>query len=570
MTHGDACRRAVAIGLAVGLGLTGAQSTASATTAPSATAAAAGGHAAGHAAGHAGTGSATTVARTDSGLAVDSLAVPVADAAARSAGAAAELAPTRVRPFGLVGVTWQAGTATASTRVAVRLHTAGRWGGWQSLPWEASEGPAPGEDSDVRAGTGPLWVGEADGIAVRVRTDDGSRPADLQVVTVDPGDEAIAGAAGRSAERSVALPRPSSGQPITGAPKFPGLPRVISRHRWGADPSLTDPCDSPRYGRTAKMVFVHHTVNANNYSVRESPAIVRSIYAYHTQGQHWCDIGYNALVDRFGNIYEGRRGGLRLPVRGAHAGDYNTGTVGVSLMGNFEQKRPSARMKNALVRFIGWRLGTSYQPVRGEVRVNGAMFKRISGHRDAMSTACPGRYAYAQLPKIRHRVADYLHRYHSRLKAKAHRLGRHSTGPVWEGERALDGGFRTVFHRGVMYGKKGLGAHLLKRGLLVRFRKTGGPAGWLGWPTTDVRDTQVRNVRAMVFRKGRIYLIPDTAPKAVYGGIFRRYDRLGLAKGRLGLPKTNPQRHGHVLRVVFRHGTIWWNTETGKTRVKLR
>ena len=193
MTYGDACRRTVAIGLVVGLGLTGAQSTASATTAPSAAAAA--GHATGHAA-----GSGTTVARTDSGLAVDSLAVPVADAAARSAGAAAELAPTRVRPFGLVGVTWQAGTAATSTRVAVRLHTEGRWGDWQSLPWEASEGPAPGEDSDARAGTGPLWVGRADGIAVRVRTDDGSRPADMQVVTVDPGAEATAGAAGRSAE----------------------------------------------------------------------------------------------------------------------------------------------------------------------------------------------------------------------------------------------------------------------------------------------------------------------------------------------------------------------------------
>ena len=128
---------------------------------------------------------------------------------------------------------------------------------------------------------------------------------------------------------------------------------------------------------------------------------MRSIYAYHTQGQNWCDIGYNALIDRFGNIYEGRRGGMSKPVRGAHAGDYNTGTVGVSMIGNFQQRKPPARMKNALVRFIGWRLGTSYKPVRGTVRVEGHRFKRISGHRDAMSTACPGRFMYNRLPNIR-------------------------------------------------------------------------------------------------------------------------------------------------------------------------
>ena len=194
---------------------------------------------------------------------------------------------------------------------------------------------------------------------------------------------------------------PQSGSAIKRAPRFPAKPRVITRRQWGANPKLTDHCDSPRYGRSAKMVFVHHTVNANNYSPRESPAIVRSIYAYHTQGQNWCDIGYNALIDRFGNIYEGRRGGMSKPVRGAHAGDYNTGTVGVSMIGNFQQRKPSARMKNALVRFIGWRLGTSYKPVRGTVRVEGHRFKRISGHRDAMSTACPGRFMYNRLPNIR-------------------------------------------------------------------------------------------------------------------------------------------------------------------------
>ena len=288
------------------------------------------------------------------------------------------------------------------------------------------------------------------------------------------------------------------------------------------------------------MVFVHHTVNDNNYSVRESPAIVRAIYAYHTQGQQWCDIGYNALVDRFGNIYEGRRGGLRKPVRGAHAGDYNTATVGVSLIGNFETRRPPARMKNALVRFIGWRLGTSYQPVRGKVRVNGARFARISGHRDAMSTACPGRYAYAQLPTIRKRVARLPRRATTRgWSARPTRWA--SPGPARSGRASerLRGGFRTVFHEGWMYGKKGLGAHLLRGKVLHRYHVTGGPSGRIGWPNSDVGDSPVPGVRVLKAQKGRMYARGHNWLKVVYGPIFERYRSMGFAESRLGLPTTN-------------------------------
>ena len=560
MTIGDVRRTAV-IGLVVGVGIAlvpaVGPSASGAPTGPSAAPALA-----------AGPSVPAVLARTGSGLAVESLPVPVADAAARSAGVSAQLVPTAVEPFALVGVTWQAGTMSESSRVQVRLRDGEGWDGWQPLTWESDEGPAAGEESSVREGTGPLWVGEADGVAVRVLSPSGTRPTGLQVVTVDPGAEPATAA--RAADRSVAHAHPQSGSAIHRSPKFPHRPRVISRRQWGADPGLTDPCDSPRYGRSANMVFVHHTVNSNDYSPRESPAIVRAIFAYHTQGQHWCDIGYNALIDRFGNIYEGRRGGINKPVRGAHAGDYNTGTVGVSMIGNFQQRRPTARMKNALVRFIGWRLGTSYKPVRGTLRVNGASFKRISGHRDAMSTACPGRFMYARLPSVRARTADYLRRYDSRLEHKASELGRQRTGLVWKGEQGTNGGYRTVFHQGVMYGKKGLGAHFLRGRLLDKYRHTGSTGGVLGWPKTDVRKAQVGRARVMAFGHGRIYLIRGTSPKVVYGGIFKRYRKAGLAQGRLGLPVSNTQRNGSVRRVDFQHGTIWWNAANGRTRVEFR
>jgi uncharacterized protein with LGFP repeats len=75
---------------------------------------------------------------------------------------------------------------------------------------------------------------------------------------------------------------------------------------------------APRYSSTIYAGWVHHTVNANDYSSAEVPGIIRSIYAYHMQGRGWSDIGYNFLVDRFGRLWEGRSGGIDRPVIGAH------------------------------------------------------------------------------------------------------------------------------------------------------------------------------------------------------------------------------------------------------------
>ena len=512
----------------------------------------------------------TTLARGEGGLTVDSLAVPGPGAASRSAGTAAELAPTRVEPFQLVGVTWRAGSTPAAAAVQLRVRSSGSWTGWTDLALDDDEGPTAAQEPEARAGTGPVWVGDADGVAVRVTSASGAAPADLQVVTVDPGDEP-AGSPGSSAgSRAAATARPASGAALRRPPSFPHKPKVISRKRWGADPRLTEHCSSPRYGRTARMVFVHHTVNSNNYRPREARGIVRGIYAYHTQGQNWCDIGYNALIDRFGNVYEGRRGGLSKPVRGAHAGDYNTGTVGVSMIGNFDVARTPKRMRNALVRFIGWRLGTSYKPVRGGVSVGGARFSRIAGHRDAMSTACPGRYLYAQLPRIRKRTAQYLSRYHSRLERKADRLGKLRTGPVWKGERPVNKGYRTVFHRGVMFGKRGAGTHFLRGRTLSRYQRTGGPKGVLGWPTSKAKPSSVRRVRVLATQRGRVYLPKGKPARVLHGPIYRRYRSTGLATGRLGLPRTSVKRTPQGQRARFRHGVISWNRQNGRTTVTYR
>ena len=49
----------------------------------------------------------------------------------------------------------------------------------------------------------------------------------------------------------------------------------------------------------------------------------------------YCDIGYNFLVDRYGIIFEGRYGGVDRGVIGAHATNFNTGTTGIAMIGDY-------------------------------------------------------------------------------------------------------------------------------------------------------------------------------------------------------------------------------------------
>jgi len=99
-----------------------------------------------------------------------------------------------------------------------------------------------------------------------------------------------------------------------GAEAAPGRPKIISRAGWGANESWVG--DGPGLASSEKMVFVHHTDNSNSYLKSESAALVRAIYRYHTQTRGYSDIAYNFLIDRYGQIFEGRHGGAANAVIG--------------------------------------------------------------------------------------------------------------------------------------------------------------------------------------------------------------------------------------------------------------
>ncbi len=135
---------------------------------------------------------------------------------------------------------------------------------------------------------------------------------------------------------------------------------IISRDVWGASPASWDPNSSldiddparytwtPGYFRVSKFV-IHHTASSN--TPEDPDQAVRNIYLYHAYSRGWGDIGYNYLIDAWGNIYEGKGGGDE--VYGYHAyTEANTMSIGIALIGDFTSTGPTYAAKQALIKLL--------------------------------------------------------------------------------------------------------------------------------------------------------------------------------------------------------------------------
>lgn len=332
----------------------------------------------------------------------------------------AHLSSTRTDDFGLLGVTWDAGTAAGDLVVQVRTRTGETWTSWEDVDVEEAQ---VGEGVAVREGTAPIWVGESDGVAVRLLSTEAA-PSAVRVELIDggtglaepftlqrSGDEQIALMSSETSPEPAATPgvaTTSEDPEVTATTvKEVSQPAIVRRKNWGADSSTESTCSSPIRSSVLKGVVIHHTAGANGYTKDESPGIVRGIHRYHTKSLGWCDIGYNFLVDTYGTIYQGRRGGILRQIRGAHAGnwDVNKYTTGISMMGNFELVDVPQAMRTAVVKLTAWRLNEFGLDAYGKYSYSGGSIETISGHRDiykagirpATATACPGRYGDAWL-----------------------------------------------------------------------------------------------------------------------------------------------------------------------------
>ena len=295
------------------------------------------------------------------------------------------------RRFNLVGLRWR-GRATPAIRLRVR-RTGGGWSRWQELEAHADHNPDLRRGGEpVVSSSDPLWVGSAKALQYRL-----SRPVrGLRLHFVNVASEL-------------------DGSPRRARAAQEAEPAFVSRRDWGA--SKCPPRRAPDYGEV-KAVHVHHTVSLNDYAPEEGPAIVLSVCRYHRNSNGWNDVGYNALVDKYGVLYEGRAGGLDQAVVGAQAQGFNDETAGIASIGDHTSVEATPETLSALASYLRWKLSVHGQPLSGPVRMRSSggsatkypagrsvTLERVIGHRDTGRTACPGGLLYAQLDELRALVA---------------------------------------------------------------------------------------------------------------------------------------------------------------------
>ncbi|MCG2799447.1 MAG: DUF4214 domain-containing protein [Cellulomonas sp.] len=302
-----------------------------------------------------------------------------------------------------VGVTWPQDADGAALEPQLRTLTDGTWSDWQAVP-ASDDAPDPGtaDAATSRGGTDAVYVGDVD--AVQMSFAATQAPADTKVALVGSSTEAT-GASASGAVYRTSTATTSATAMVTAAT----VPTVISRAQWGA----AGPACTPDVAATLVGAVVHHTAGSNSYTTQaQAMQMIRNDQAYHINTRGWCDIGYNFIVDKWGNIYEGRANSLTQAVIGVHAGGFNTGTVGVSMLGTYDDV-PSNATIDAVGRLIGYRLAAYGRDPMGTMQYttgNGensryknttVTLPRIMGHRDVAYTACPGNGGYAALPAIR-------------------------------------------------------------------------------------------------------------------------------------------------------------------------
>ena len=313
--------------------------------------------------------------------------------------------PQPVTGYGAVGVTWEHGAAVADDAIAFAGPHPGRTAPGRTGPTSSTTTTtAPTRTAPRRAharpGTDALLVGDVDEVQVRAERPTARAPGRHEARRDRPGRRAATPRA--SCRRST--PRRSAGDDAVEPTEPPTGDRTTEPTAWRSRARRTPrsrrstraPSGAPTSGMRDKgslhyfevhAGFVHHTVNANDYTRDEVPGIIRSIYAYHTQSRGWSDVGYNFLVDRFGRIWEGRYGGVDRPVVGAHTLGYNDYSFAMSAIGNFETAPPARAMLEAYGALFAWKLS-----LHG---VNAASTKQWVDHdatsRRSTATATPAR-----------------------------------------------------------------------------------------------------------------------------------------------------------------------------------
>ena len=540
--------------------------------------------------------------------------------------------PLEVDRFFVAGFTWTGGADLPDgVRIYLRVRENGSWS-----PWYLSEAADSGRDDRATPGTGEFVTGGAD--AIQASVVGSSLPAGLKLALVPsrPQGEEILGADDLTTTQAAPTPviedasaaenqgtqvdpaamtlpaspasvtRPAAASvaaPATAPAAVPvvapaatianGLPvAVTTRAEWGANASYMS--WDPEYARAGHVV-VHHTAGTNSYSAGQSASIVRGIYYYHAVVLDWGDIGYNFLVDKFGTVFEGRSGSVAAPAGrmsiGAHARGVNTGTMGISMMGDYSTVSPSDAQLSSVGKMAGWflkRAGISDVTGWAGLHVwtteryqagSTISMPRILGHRDVGYTTCPGNVGYSKLGAIRaiakaqgsspqggsSSAPSTVPQDHPGAVALRGALGANGwIGAATSGVQAsAKGGVFQSFEHGVGYWSPATGAQFVGEPVLSAWGAYGYQTGSMGYPLSG-GVAGVGGSRHQIFEGGIAYWRPGGRVSFIHGSILNAWAAAGWERSWLGLPTSNEtaSTKGGVFQ-RFERGVAYWSPATG-------
>lgn len=153
---------------------------------------------------------------------------------------------------------------------------------------------------------------------------------------------------------------------------------------------------------TPKALIIHHT--AGNESSAEQ---LRSVFSSRFGVDY---IGYHYAISKSGEIWKD----LSDDQVGIHnnEGEYNnSNSLGISLVGNFEEEEPTEAQLNTLSNLV--------KDLTAKFNIPK---DKIFGHRDLKQTACPGNNLYNKKPFIKEADMNQIHEWNIELIRKARQV----------------------------------------------------------------------------------------------------------------------------------------------------
>lgn len=161
-------------------------------------------------------------------------------------------------------------------------------------------------------------------------------------------------------------------------------PRIVERSAWTkASPILSR---ANRMGGIDRITIHHDGIRqAATGGWSDVSRRLESIRRGHV-GQGWADIGYHYAIDPAGRIWACRP----IDLQGAHVRLQNEHNLGILVVGNYQNARPTPQAMASLEQLVGY-----------EMRRFAVPLHRVRTHRELAATACPGRYLQPQIEQMR-------------------------------------------------------------------------------------------------------------------------------------------------------------------------